>query len=370
MQKHRCFLDITNSPRLNEAKPTVRLQLNLVTSTTATPKTFNNQDPTPTVLQKRQSPSKKLGMKRCVRKKPGLSIVINSPTLREASTPSQKQQQASTPSKITDFLFVSGVDVAQNLEAMQSAGITHVINMCGYSAPNYFPSQFQYQRLPIRDHNTVDITPLLLSLIGSIRRTAVNGGVVLVHCVKGISRSTTVAIAYMMWAEQWSLAQAFQHVKSCRPIINPNAGFFFQLNDWSIQLERYRAHCVTQSADASGDKTTAIMFRVQTPELLEGDDYSTIPAIEGPYDCSSEVESTTPEHEDACFVFILKETLIIWHKQYCNPDSLSQTREACVLLQLLNFISPASTAVEYSQGSEPEHIAEHVVGMLQLWKED
>jgi dual specificity MAP kinase phosphatase len=86
---------------------------------------------------------------------------------------------------------------------MKACGITHVINMCGVSAPNFFPAEMQYYRLPLRDHTTVDISALFFSLIFLIERARIEGGVVLIHCVKGISRSPAVAIAYLMWSKKW-----------------------------------------------------------------------------------------------------------------------------------------------------------------------
>jgi protein-tyrosine phosphatase len=52
---------------------------------------------------------------------------------------------------------------------------------------------------------------------------------VLVHCKKGISRSSSTVIAYVMKEYGWPLERALQHVKDKRNCITPNSGFMEQL---------------------------------------------------------------------------------------------------------------------------------------------
>lgn len=52
---------------------------------------------------------------------------------------------------------------------------------------------------------------------------------VLVHCIAGISRSTTCVCAYLMWKNKWTDEQALEYVKSKRSVANPNESFLEQL---------------------------------------------------------------------------------------------------------------------------------------------
>jgi hypothetical protein len=52
---------------------------------------------------------------------------------------------------------------------------------------------------------------------------------ILVHCMVGASRSSTVVIAYLMWAYRWTYEQAYKYVLSKRHIARPNEGFDQQL---------------------------------------------------------------------------------------------------------------------------------------------
>ncbi|PQQ12359.1 protein-tyrosine-phosphatase MKP1 isoform X2 [Prunus yedoensis var. nudiflora] len=55
------------------------------------------------------------------------------------------------------------------------------------------------------------------------------GGRVFVHCCQGVSRSTSLVIAYLMWREGQSFDDAFQYVEAARGIADPNMGFACQL---------------------------------------------------------------------------------------------------------------------------------------------
>ena len=52
----------------------------------------------------------------------------------------------------------------------------------------------------------------------------------------GISRSATVALAYVMETENISLEAAYDRLKQSRPAIQPNPGFMNQLAEFQAQL--------------------------------------------------------------------------------------------------------------------------------------
>jgi protein-tyrosine phosphatase len=56
-----------------------------------------------------------------------------------------------------------------------------------------------------------------------------SGGVVLVHCHAGISRSSSTVISYLMRKYDLTLKDAIEHTRSQRWFINPNPGFMKQL---------------------------------------------------------------------------------------------------------------------------------------------
>ena len=57
-----------------------------------------------------------------------------------------------------------------------------------------------------------------------------SGGCVFVHCGRGISRSATVVMAYLMQTRNLDVSAAFSMVASKRPCCYPNIGFQIQLH--------------------------------------------------------------------------------------------------------------------------------------------
>ncbi|EPR64859.1 dual specificity phosphatase, catalytic domain-containing protein [Toxoplasma gondii GT1] len=64
-------------------------------------------------------------------------------------------------------------------------------------------------------------------------------GNVLVHCAKGISRSASLVICYLMFRRCWSYADSFTYIRRKRPIY-PNVGFQIQLQEIQKRLQRFR----------------------------------------------------------------------------------------------------------------------------------
>jgi hypothetical protein len=105
-------------------------------------------------------------------------------------------------SMVTSFLYVSGVKVASSKEMLKKYNITRIINCSLCAVDNVFESDdmFTYLSLNMLDGRQDDVSWFVCEVINFIeiaRRDKCN---VLLHCEKGISRSCSFAIAYIMWA--------------------------------------------------------------------------------------------------------------------------------------------------------------------------
>ncbi|KAF9598874.1 hypothetical protein IFM89_032728 [Coptis chinensis] len=145
-------------------------------------------------------------------------------------------------SKVADHIYLGGDAVARNRDILRQNGITHVLNCVGFVCPEYFKSDLVYKTLWLQDSPSEDITSILYDVFDYFEDVREQGGRVFVHCCQGVSRSTSLVIAYLMWREGQSFDDAFQYVKAARGIANPNMGFACQL----LQCQK-RVHAIPLS---------------------------------------------------------------------------------------------------------------------------
>ncbi|RZC61584.1 hypothetical protein C5167_023345 [Papaver somniferum] len=148
-------------------------------------------------------------------------------------------------SRITDHIYLGSEAVAKNREILRKNGITHVLNCVGFVCPEYFKEDLVYKTLWLQDNPSEDITSILYDVFDYFEEVREQNGRVLVHCCQGISRSTSLAIAYLMWRDGQSFENAFQLVKAARGVVNPNMGFACQL----LQCQK-RVHAVPASPNS------------------------------------------------------------------------------------------------------------------------
>ena len=132
-------------------------------------------------------------------------------------------------SKVAEHIYLGGDAVARDREILKQNGITHILNCVGFVCPEYFKADFVYRTLWLQDSPSEDITSILYDVFDYFEDVREQRGRVFVHCCQGVSRSTSLVIAYLMWREGQSFDDAFQYVKAARGIADPNMGFACQL---------------------------------------------------------------------------------------------------------------------------------------------
>lgn len=130
------------------------------------------------------------------------------------------------PNEVVDeFLYLGNMWQASCRQVIDHLRITHVVNAT-LDVGNVFEADgVKYHEVKIRDAPDADIAAFFDSTFAFIDEAKQSGGRVLVHCTQGISRSATLVIMYVMRAFDWSLAQAFNFVRSGRGVVMPNEGF-------------------------------------------------------------------------------------------------------------------------------------------------
>lgn len=144
-------------------------------------------------------------------------------------------------SMITPRLYVGDMSAASSLTELQAQGITHVINCT--AQPNLELERnaggvLKYIRLDLHD-NTSDLVRMPESFefaADFIDQGLADGGMVLVYCHRGISRSVTIVLAQLMRELQLSAEKAFEMVRSKRSICDPNLGYWCVLKEWERKV--------------------------------------------------------------------------------------------------------------------------------------
>jgi len=97
----------------------------------------------------------------------------------------------------------------------------------------------EWHRLVVDDDKDEKISQYFFEVHNIINKALAENKNVIVHCAAGISRSSSLVIAYLMIENRWSYEEAYNYVKSKRSIINPNIGFVKQLKALEYRLKMY-----------------------------------------------------------------------------------------------------------------------------------
>lgn len=125
--------------------------------------------------------------------------------------------------------------------------ITHIIQLREPDAFAVRPHMgIHYMNICIEDDDTENIYQYFWPCILHIRQVLQSGSSILIHCHAGISRSASIVVAYLMYANRRSTDDDDRSVDeiirkiSVKRTIDPNPGFH-------TQLETFSKHCQTIS---------------------------------------------------------------------------------------------------------------------------
>lgn len=161
------------------------------------------------------------------------------------------------PTRILPNLYLGCQRDVLNKELMQQNGIGYVLNASNTCPKPDFIPESHFLRVPVNDSFCEKILPWLDKSVDFIEKAKASNGCVLVHCLAGISRSATIAIAYIMKRMDMSLDEAYRFVKEKRPTISPNFNFLGQLLDYEKKIK--------SQTGASGPKSKLKLLHLEKP---------------------------------------------------------------------------------------------------------
>ncbi|KAK6116559.1 hypothetical protein DH2020_049665 [Rehmannia glutinosa] len=234
-------------------------------------------------------------------------------------------------SRILDHIYLGSDVIAKNRDVLRQNGITHVLNCVGFVCPEYFKNELVYKTLWLQDCPSEDITSILYDVFDYFEDVREQGGRVFVHCCHGVSRSTSLVIAYLMWREGQSFDDAFQHVKAARGVTNPNVGFACQL----LQCQK-RVHALPASPSS-----VLRMYRM---------------APHSPYDPLHLVPKMLSEPgEDrldsrGAFIIQIPSALYVWIGKHCSSVMSDNAKAAAK--QVIHYERAQGPVITIKEGEE------------------
>lgn len=141
--------------------------------------------------------------------------------------------------QVTDYLYLSGAQAADDLECLKKNNISCIVNAAAEIRNSFDKTgDFVYKRLDLIDNpnQKMCIKGVLENTCNFIDAARESNQKVLVHCQAGKSRSVTIVLAYLMKTFHWTLKEAYDYLQRKNPNISPNLGFMGQLLHYESQL--------------------------------------------------------------------------------------------------------------------------------------
>ena len=142
-----------------------------------------------------------------------------------------KSHQISHPSKICDFIYLGSYQNAINQSELKKLKIKFILN-CAHECSNTPIKNSRYKHIKLYDDPHCDLSQHFSAAFSFINEAINTKSNILIHCAMGVSRSSSIVIAYLMKYQRMSFQDAYWYVKKRRSIIFPNFGFMTQLTQY------------------------------------------------------------------------------------------------------------------------------------------
>ncbi|KAK9511805.1 hypothetical protein O3M35_000397 [Rhynocoris fuscipes] len=162
----------------------------------------------------------------------------SAPLALSPTPPQDPDIESHPPSRVLPYLYVGNARDARDFDLLKDLNVTRILNVTPQATIHLNGSAdgygIAYRQLPASDSTQQNIKQYFEEAFSFIEEARKSNSNVLVHCQAGISRSPTIAIAYIMKYRGLSMIEAYKMVKNARSIISPNLNFMGQL----LELEQ------------------------------------------------------------------------------------------------------------------------------------
>lgn len=144
-----------------------------------------------------------------------------------------KSASKKTPDQIYKKLYLGNKKHSQDKSYLKKKGITSIIEISHKKQEIKFPKDFTYYQFIFNDKENVNLEDHLYPIL-KVLEEETKKGIVFIHCLKGVSRSASVVIAFLILKKGLTFEVAFDYVRSKRFCINPNSSFLNTLKSFKI----------------------------------------------------------------------------------------------------------------------------------------
>ena len=145
----------------------------------------------------------------------------------------------SHPSEILNsWLFQGDWRHANDSVLLESLSITHIINVTDRVLSD---RSRQILHIPSKNGRLAELSESFHETNAFLDKCREENCRVLVHCERGVSRSSTIILVYLMHYKKWTVLQAFEYLLTKRQEASPNHALLLQLVRHEHQLAKINA---------------------------------------------------------------------------------------------------------------------------------
>ncbi|XP_058702131.1 dual specificity protein phosphatase 22-A-like isoform X1 [Poecile atricapillus] len=133
--------------------------------------------------------------------------------------------------------FLSYQD-SEDHENLLRKGVTHILSVHNHAKPVL--EDMTYLCISASDSSSQNLLQHFKECIQFIHECRLAGGGCLVHCLAGVSRSSTILVAYLMTVTELGWESCLAATKAVRSYVSPNPGFQQQLQEYERTLLQER----------------------------------------------------------------------------------------------------------------------------------
>ncbi|XP_015729673.1 dual specificity protein phosphatase 22-A-like [Coturnix japonica] len=143
-------------------------------------------------------------------------------------------------SKVVTGLYLGNIRDSEDRDSLRRHGVTHILSVHNGAKPVL--EDMTYLCISASDSSSQNLMQHFKESIKFIHECRLHGGGCLVHCLAGVSRSTTILVAYLMTVTELGWERCLAATKAVRSYASPNFGFQQQLQEYEqTLLKEYRA---------------------------------------------------------------------------------------------------------------------------------